>query len=691
MKPFPSSPPARRPAWFTSATAFLAIAAMAAGAATLQSDHDVYYPGEEIRIAFSGGPGAARDWIGVYLPEQTPGPVPSTIWRYVDNTQNGNTGFQSGAVTFPAGLALAGDWLAYFFVNDGYDWIATNQFKVVDPGTPLVRVGSRVYLTGQPITITFTNGPANPKDWVGIYKEGQVPGGPQSTLWAYVDGTQNGNTVHADGTITFNPGLAEPGPYVVHFLLNDGNDILATESFRVEPAGSSSSPRVLAVSPTDGASNQPPVLRFTASITNGTLKVVTSSIQLTLDGTPVTPQVTTPAEGLTSITYQSPALPAVGSTHHWVLTFADDAARPETQRIERTTTVGSYRNVVLPSPLYFENFDSIAEGELPAGWTQKSYTTPLSEGMDFQDLSSPALGAWVAIGADRFRQPFKTYGVPDSSESDYARVLSVNLFNVLNGKVLEGPLAQGRFLFANSGYQNSGSGQVLYLFTRDFDLTGRTNVHLAFKSLWEQNQDSLAAVEYSIDRGATWLPVAYFLDSRDILKVEGTDTIDVTATFTTEQSDIARYVDDTGAEVGGTYGAFIAAPLSEALAPAIQGRVDDNPVESKRVEFFALPKADQQATVRFRFAHAGADSWYFGIDDFGLYALGAASGPAPALTIEREGLGLRLTWPSDATGYGLETSTTALPGSWSAVSGVVGSSHPVTPSGGAGFYRLARP
>ncbi len=71
----------------------------------------------------------------------------------------------------------------------------------------------------------------------------------------------------------------------------------------------------------------------------------------------------------------------------------------------------------------------------------------------------------------------------------------------------------------------------------------------------------------------------------------------------------------------------MAAPISPALAPFIQGRVDDDARESKRVELFRLPQADHQAKVRFRFAHAGADSWYWGVDDFGLYSIPQVNPP----------------------------------------------------------------
>jgi len=57
------------------------------------------------------------------------------------------------------------------------------------------------------------------------------------------------------------------------------------------------------------------------------------------------------------------------------------------------------------------------------------------------------------------------------------------------------------------------------------------------------------------------------------------------------------------------------------LAPHITGRVNDDYVESKRVEVFRLPLADNQAAVRFRFMLAGGGSWYWAMDNFGLYTI----------------------------------------------------------------------
>ena len=121
------------------------------------------------------------------------------------------------------------------------------------------------------------------------------------------------------------------------------------------------------------------------------------------------------------------------------------------------------------------------------------------------------------------------------------------------------------------------------------------------------------------------------------------------------------------------YGAFIGAAITPDLAPFISGRTDDDPVGSKQVELFRLSSADNQQAVRFRFAHAGTDSWYFGIDDFGLYSVQTPSGQSVALAIERAGSDLLLSWPADAAGFTLRVPilSTIPPGRPSAESPII--------------------
>ncbi len=667
-----------------AAATFLAAGTALGQTPTVVAEHDNYLPEDPIVVSFSGGPGNTKDWIGIYPDGVTPGSQNSTRWNYVDGTQGGNSGLKEGSVLFPTGLSFGGVWKAFFLLNDGYEVLAETSFTVLEPGSPLVHMGGRSYPVGQAISVTFTNGPANPKDWIGIYPAGEIPdGSPAATLWSYGDGTQGGTAGVGAGTITFAGGLNVPGDYVAFLLRDDGYEVLASESFKVTPL-TTTLPRVVSVTPGNNASGLPPVVPFRATLADGTTKVVPGSVALTVNGSAVTPTVVS-AAGETTVTYTNSVLLASGSSPTFLLTFSDNATPANRFTNEVTVTIGTWENLELPSPIVLETFDGTAEGGLPAGWVPKSYSAADNPEFDLGDLNSASYANWVVVDVARFSGSFVTYSNPDnpdSWETDYRRVLTPNPFNVVNGQVVNGPLASGRMVFGNSGYRN-GASQVLFLQSPDFNLSGKTDVNLVFHSLWEQNQDSIAAVEYSVDSGATWLPVVYLIDQNDIVRTEAGDT-DAEATFNTERGDIARYTDDNGAEVGGTYGAFIAAPVSANLAPFIQGRRDDDAAGSKRIEKFRLPQADNQAKVRLRFAHAGTDSWYWGLDNVGLYSMGAV-GPAPVVSISRTGDSVTVSWTGSGT---LVASASLTTPDWQPVAGVTGNSVTLPVSDTAKFFRV---
>ncbi len=653
----------------------------------VSTDHNAYYPSEPITVYFSGGPGNRLDWLGTYPDGVTPGSQPSTVWRYVDGTSSGNTAYTDGQVVYPLGLDI-GPWTTYFLLNDGYSILAQTNFTVIDATAPRLRNYRRTYLTGEAITLSFTNGPGNKLDWIGLYKFGQTPGGPSSIDYRYVGGTKNGTTALTDGTVTFDSGLSAPGQYIAFFLENDGYTVLASDFVSVQ-AASGTPPKVTSVTPANLETNALPAPGYSATIQIGSAPINLSTVALSLDGAAVT-NAAVPQGGGVVVTYATDTVLPAGSSHRYTLTFADTAGLKVTNEVQ--FVVGPYQDIHLPTPLYFENFDNVAEGQLPAGWTEKGYSSPLNPEVDFTDLGSAAYQTWTAVDAGRFTNAFKTYGNPDSSSTDYQRVLSVNPLNVVDGKVLNEPLAKGHFLFANSGYQNGGASQVLYLFSPDFDLTGKSNVVVSFKSLWEQNQDSIAALEYSVDQGQTWLPIFYLLEGGDIVHDDG-GNVDAVATFSNETiggfQGIAVYTDDDGNDVGGHYGAFIAAEVGDALAPFIQARVDDNATESKRVELYPLPQAANQPKVRFRFATAGSDSWYWGVDDFGLYSQ-ASVVETPALTIKPASGQLTVSFTGGATAVLQSTTSLTLP-NWQPVTGVSSNSVTVAPVGAQLYFRVLQP
>ncbi|MES2708467.1 MAG: hypothetical protein V4726_17880 [Verrucomicrobiota bacterium] len=84
-----------------------------------------------------------------------------------------------------------------------------------------------VYEATQSITATWTGGPGNGTDWIGIYKEGQTPGPTPSTIWFYVNGTRDATTGLTDGSVTFANITLTPGNWVAQFLANDGYEAIA--------------------------------------------------------------------------------------------------------------------------------------------------------------------------------------------------------------------------------------------------------------------------------------------------------------------------------------------------------------------------------------------------------------------------------------------------------------------------------
>jgi hypothetical protein len=689
MKPSPSSrcpQPGRLP---KAALLACLLGSQALTAQSVVTSLENYFPGEAISVSFAGGPGNSKDWIGVYpegVTPGSPGSTGSTIWNYVNGTRTAGAGLREGSMTFGSGLNLAGVWTAYLLVNDGYTVVTNVSFNVIEPTAPAVRPSANRYAPGEAITVGFTNGPANPKDWIGIYKAGQTPGSIGSTIWSYLDGTSSGTAGKASGSVTLLKGLTAVGEYRAYLLENDGYTILASEPITVA-VPTNSGAGVVSTSPAADATGVAPNAPYRAELTNG---VALASIRLSLNGKAAAATVTGTAQQA-SVTFTNAVLLAPASSNVYVLSFSDTSVPAKTFNVTNAFQVANYRNIELPTPLVFENFDAIPEGQVPAGWTRKSYVEIVNPELDFGNLGSAAYADWTTVETSWFNGSFVTYNNPENPAdwgTDYQRVNVPNPANVVNGQILNEPLAKGRFLFSTSGY-SVGRSQVMHITTPDYNLSGRTNVQVAFKSLWEQNQDSIGALEYSINGGADWLPLVYLIDEADLVKAED-GSLDAEATLNKEHGDVANYTDDAGTVIGGTYGAFIGAPITASLAPFIQGRVNDNRVESKRYELFRVSSADNQAKVRFRFTHAGTDSWYWGIDDFGLYA-GAAPTTAPVLSVKAEGTQYLISWPTSVSGYVLESATSLTQSAWSNVSGVSANSVSIPSDSASRFFRLRKP
>ena len=93
------------------------------------------------------------------------------------------------------------------------------------------------YIEEEEIIVTFSDGPGNPKDWVGLYKQDMVAGEVGSLAWFYVDATQTGSEGLTEGELVFPEGMTDEGIYEARFFENDGYTLLAKAIFTVGDIG----------------------------------------------------------------------------------------------------------------------------------------------------------------------------------------------------------------------------------------------------------------------------------------------------------------------------------------------------------------------------------------------------------------------------------------------------------------------
>jgi hypothetical protein len=444
-------------------------------------------------------------------------------------------------------------------------------------------------------------GTANISTGAGFSLLPSLPGvmalGTDNTL-NYENG--NGSTANGDfdEVAMWNRALAPGEVARIHTAGRAGQSILNVP----EPT----TPSVTEVAPTDGARDYTPEGTFRAVMVDASTQLNPTSVRLYLDGALVSHTLTSEGAGTNVITFRPSASFGPESAHEYRLEFADNGSPVVTRTNRYAFTVGNYITLLVPTPIVLETFDAVAEESLPDGWVVTNLTSAVTPGPNLDNYDSDSYLNWVVISSNRFATVFDQ------------RRLNKTLV-VTNGSVV-GSLISGNFAYAES--DNRGGSQVQMLFSPDFNLTGRTNIYLSFHSIYEQNQDSIASVEYSIDEGATWLPALYMIDQVDAIRNDS-GGIDAELTLNAAQGDGAY---------GMSYGNWIGATISPALAPFISLRVDDNPTESKRVEFLRLTQADNQAKVRLRFMQAGTASWYFGIDNVGLYSISQVAAPIARVT-----------------------------------------------------------
>jgi hypothetical protein len=120
--------------------------------------------------------------------------------------------------------------------------VAGNRFTVRPHHAQIhLTTDAHSYRVGTPITVRWTNGPANRWDWVALYRAGaDNPQKDSYLVWSYTRGHDSGALPPSThGRIVLGPDAQggpwplPPGRYTAHYLLTDQYDSAGSTTFAV--------------------------------------------------------------------------------------------------------------------------------------------------------------------------------------------------------------------------------------------------------------------------------------------------------------------------------------------------------------------------------------------------------------------------------------------------------------------------
>jgi hypothetical protein len=169
--------------------------------------------------------------------------VPSGVRPDDTLRTEGVTGSRASTTAFDTAELEPGAYDAVLLDADGNE-LARVGFVVRDPEAQIdVSTDETTYESGEPITVSWEDGPANRWDWIGVYKANKAdPKVHYYTIWNYTGLHDSGTEPPVvDGSVTFdestmgNPWPLPPGEYVVHYLVTDRYRTIGNATFEVTP------------------------------------------------------------------------------------------------------------------------------------------------------------------------------------------------------------------------------------------------------------------------------------------------------------------------------------------------------------------------------------------------------------------------------------------------------------------------
>lgn len=198
------------------------------GRPQLTSNKAAYAGGEPVSLIFSSAPGLPTDWIGIFKEGKVVGIDEADAWNYLNGTRTPTAGGVTAGTLAFAGLPK-GYYFADYLVNNGYLAVSERIHFSIGTEIAAISMASPTIVSGHDLVVDFSGGPGTPKDWLGIFKKGEIPGENVLTSYLYVDGKTAGKA-------TFKlPDLAA-GEYFLALFTNDSyTEVSNRLSFTVSP------------------------------------------------------------------------------------------------------------------------------------------------------------------------------------------------------------------------------------------------------------------------------------------------------------------------------------------------------------------------------------------------------------------------------------------------------------------------
>ena len=188
---------------------------------TLSLERRLLTEGEELGVLYNA-PGSTDNTIAI-VPEG--GSADEALASEPAADETGETSFDTAALD-PSGYDVV-------LVDAGGEELERNSFWVRSEEEDVALTTDRTtYAVGEPIEVTWDDGPANRWDWIGVYEaDAANPAKDDYLLWGYTGGHEAGAlppTVF--GAMTMGPDSQgkpwplPPGDYRIHYLLADQYD-----------------------------------------------------------------------------------------------------------------------------------------------------------------------------------------------------------------------------------------------------------------------------------------------------------------------------------------------------------------------------------------------------------------------------------------------------------------------------------